>query len=60
MNSNIITPRQELAALTADAIARGITPGELRKIQELGNDGYGVVAQLEQIYVWLSRHPATK
>ena len=56
MNGTVILPRQELAVLTEDVIARGIPAGELRKIQELGSDGYGVVSQLEQMYAWLSEH----
>jgi hypothetical protein len=51
-------PKQELAALIAEATARGLTANELTEIQELGSDGYGVVSQLEQISVWLARHPA--
>jgi len=58
MSGSILTPRQELADLIAEAKARGLSANELREIQNLGSDGYGVVSQLEQIYVWLARHPA--
>jgi|HubBroStandDraft_5_1064220.scaffolds.fasta_scaffold2358374_1 hypothetical protein len=54
----ISTPRNELADITADALARGLSRLELLKIQKLGDDGYGVIAQLEQLYVWLASHPA--
>ena len=57
MSASFLTPRQELAALIAEATARGLTAKELTEIQNLGSDGYGVVSQLEQIYVWLARHP---
>jgi hypothetical protein len=58
MSVSIFTPRQELAELLAEARARGLTANDLTEIQKLGSDGYGVVSQLEQIYVWLARHPA--
>lgn len=58
MNGSTFTPRQELAELIAEARARGLTANEQTEIQKLGSDGYGVVSQLEQIYVWLARHPA--
>ena len=58
MSGSILTPRQELAELIAEATARGLTVKELTEVQKLGSDGYGVVSQLEQIYVWLARHPA--
>ena len=57
MSGSALPPRQELAALIVEATARGLTASELTKIQDLGSDGYGVIAQLEQIYVWLARHP---
>jgi hypothetical protein len=52
-----LTPRQELADLTANAIARGMSTLELSKLRRLGDDGYGVIAQLEQLYIWLEGHP---
>jgi hypothetical protein len=57
MSGGIPTPRQELAELIAEATARGLTVKELTGLQKLGSDGYGVVCQLEQIYVWLAQHP---
>jgi hypothetical protein len=51
MITSILTPRQELAELPAEATARGLGANELKEIQELGSDGYGVVSQLEQISV---------
>ena len=57
MSGSVLPPRQELAALIGEATARGLTATELTKLQDLGSDGYGVIAQLEQIYVWLARHP---
>jgi hypothetical protein len=60
MTGNVTPPRKELADLIADATARGISAKQLREIRSLGDDGYGVVAQLEQLYVWLSQHPALR
>jgi hypothetical protein len=57
MNATVTSPRQELADLTANALARGMTSGELSKLRSLGDDGYGVIAQLEQLYLWLAQHP---
>jgi hypothetical protein len=60
MTANVTPPRKELSDLIADATARGISARELREIRSLGDDGYGVVSQLEQLYVWLSQHPAMR
>jgi hypothetical protein len=56
MNASVVCPRQELADLTADAMARGMSAIELSQLRELGDDGYGVIAQLEQLYAWLAQH----
>ena len=58
MTKPIPTPRQDLTEITADAIAQGMSRFELLRIQKLGDDGYGVIAQLEQLYEWLAGHPA--
>lgn len=58
MSESLFTPRKELAELIAEATTRGLSANDLTAIQKLGSDGYGVVSQLEQIYVWLARHPA--
>lgn len=55
--TRIPTPRQDLADITADAMSRGMSRFELLRIQKLGDDGYGVIAQMEQLYVWLEQHP---
>ena len=50
----MITPREELISLTRKAQQLGMTQIELEQLKNLGDDGCGVVAQLEQLYVWLS------
>lgn len=58
MTNTITPPRQELAHLKLLAQQRGISPGELARLEMLGNDGYGVISQLEQLYQWLAQSVA--
>ncbi len=60
MDSNIISPRQELAQLIEKVKSRGMRQDELSKIESLGSDGYGVQAQLESLYYWLEARQAGK
>ncbi len=61
MSEDRLLPRDELSHLTGVAVARGMSAVELRAIQDFGTTtGYGIQAQLDQLYVWLAAHPASK
>ena len=53
----LLTPRDDLVELKQRARDRGLTADELREIETLGTDGLGIWYQIDELNLWLERHP---